>query len=113
MSVKRSRMLLTKREKRLERFLETLPWPEILGSNTLYSRVHDDHDGEYEGEIRLSFSTDGDAWIETTGTRLGTPLRFRTPFGGTMSPRVRNALVILAFAIKMDNEERPIVQPPK
>lgn len=113
MSVKRIGMLLTKGEKRLERFLQTLPWPEILHSNTLYSRVHDDHDGEYKGEIRLTFSPDGDAWVETTGTRLGTPLRFRTLFGGTMSPRVRTALVILAFAIKMDNEERPIIQPPK
>lgn len=113
MPVERKKMPLTKEEIKLERFLETLPWPSILRSNTLYSRVHDDHDGDYQGEVHISFSPDGDAWIETTRTHLGTPLRFRTPFGGTMSQRVRNALVILAFAIKMDNEERPIVQPPK
>lgn len=110
---RRSKTQLNSDEKKIEKLLQAIPWPEILSSQVLYSRLHDDHDGDYQGEIRLSFSPDGDAWIETTNNRLGGSLRFRTTFGGTMSPRVRNALVILAFAIKMDNEERPIVQPPK
>ena len=44
----------------------------------------------------------------TTDKHHGPAMRFRMPIvGGGQSPRVRNALMILALAIKLDNEEHP------
>lgn len=49
----------------------------------------------------------GDAWI-TVQSRPFVGCRFRMPLvGGGQSPRVRTALVILAEAIRLDNEEHP------
>ena len=49
------------------------------------------------------FTKDGDAWI---GIDVRNFLRFRMPLcGGGQSPRTRNALLILAEAIRLDNEE--------
>lgn len=41
------------------------------------------------------------------GLHPGATLRFRTFGGGGLSPRTRNALMILAEAIRRDKEERP------
>jgi hypothetical protein len=81
-----------------------LPWPPELNADTVYEREHDDHDGTHEGKIQVGFTPDGDAWI-TTDKHRGPALRFRTPFGGGSSIRVRNALVLLALAIHRENEE--------
>ncbi len=89
------------------RVLENHFWIRDLDILELYERIHDDHDGTYEGSIGVSFSEDGDAWLDTQRNHHGGALRFRNSFGGGMSPRVRNALMILALAIKLDNEERP------
>jgi len=45
------------------------------------------------------------------GVPTGATLRFRNTFGGGNSERVRIALMILALAIKLDNEERPQYKP--
>lgn len=76
----------------------------------VYSRIHDDHDGTYEGNIRVMFGPDGDGWVETYHPHNGS-LRFRNFFGGGQSLRVLNALLILAYAIKLDNEDRPQYRP--
>jgi hypothetical protein len=81
-----------------------------LVCNEPYSRLHDDHDGEFTGKISVVFSPDSDAWVYID-KRDG--LRFRTYSGGGASLRVRNALIILALAIKLDNEEHPIEIPEK
>lgn len=78
-----------------------------LTTRQAYIRLHDDHDGTGQGSIIVSFSEDGDAWIEVDPSHDRAPLRFRSFFGGGMSLRVRNALMILALAIKLDNEEHP------
>ena len=70
-----------------------------------YERLHDDDDGTGQGSIRVFFGKDSDIRVEITPTHNGRPLRFRTFFGGGKSLRVRNALMILALAIKLDNEE--------
>lgn len=98
-------------DRQLRKLLNILPWPNGLEAKKVYSRVQDDHDGSFEGEIQVIIGSDGDAWVKTTRPRNGDLIRFRTLFGGTMSPRVRNALMILALAIKLDNEERPIQKP--
>jgi hypothetical protein len=80
------------------------PFPDGLLDRT-HSRVQDDCDGDLTQVLAVSLSHDGDAWVRTM-QRLGT-LRFRSDFGGGMSPRVRNALIVLAEAIRRDNEDRP------
>jgi len=91
-------------EKTIHKILEEPFWPENLSTKESYVRVQDDCDGDQSQILMVSFSQDSDAWIQTLHN---TPLRFRGPFGGGMSPRVRNALLILAMAIKKDNEEHP------
>lgn len=82
-------------------------WISDLNIGESYTRLHDDHDGTYKGVVAVTFYLDGDAMLYTTPARLGGELRFRTQIGGGQSERVRTALMILALAIKMDNESRP------
>jgi hypothetical protein len=82
--------------------LESYFWPEALDPRMRYVRLHDDHDGKGEGRLSIVIGDDGDAWVETDGSE---PLRFRMPSsGGGRSPYTRTALVILAEAIRLDNE---------
>lgn len=87
------------------RVLENPFWISELSSNVNYTRIQDDHDGTKEGQLTVDFTCDGDAWVFTD--KHHQPMRFRTFHGGGMSERTRNALMILAYAIKLDNEERP------
>jgi len=73
-----------------------------LGSHR--TRTHDDHEGTFEGKVGVYIGPDGDAYLTSDQQP---PLRFRNYFGGGRSPRVYNALLILAKAIDMDNAERP------
>ena len=88
--------------------LENPFWIPDLNDSAFYDRLHDDHDGTFKGVLNVAFSSDGDAWIGIDGRPH---LRFRNFLGGGMSLRVRNALMILAFAIKLDNEEHPQDRP--
>lgn len=89
--------------------LEDNFWLPQLRTRTIYERSHDDHDGTFFPKIRIIFSDDGDAWLGMSLTEpSGMPsTRFRTHAGGGSSLRVRNALLILAEAIRLDNEHRP------
>jgi len=89
------------------RVLEHPFWIPDLKMKTPYTRIHDDHDGTFKGSITVGFSEDGDAWLNVDPTHNGVSLRFRNLFGGGVSLRVRNALMILALAIKLDNEKKP------
>lgn len=86
--------------------LECPFWLSELDVRVDYRRVSDDT----SGEISVIFSTDGDSWIEVLSRldpqEMTTMHRFRTMFGGGESLRTRNALLALALAIKLDNEER-------
>jgi hypothetical protein len=80
-------------------------WLPTIHPMTCYARIHDDTDGKEAGIIRVVFSSDGDAhiWIDQSSA-----LRFRMPgIGGGLSPRVRVALLILAEAIRLDNDDNP------
>jgi hypothetical protein len=91
---------------KLRRLLESaLPHPAEIEPGVLYMRLQDDHDGTYEGLIGVAFSRDGDAHVQFTESESGAPLRFRTILGGGASPRTRNALVLLALAMKLDADE--------
>jgi len=88
--------------------LEESFWLSTVKTNVLYQRFEDD---SRLGHIGVAFSPDSDGWIEIfsqpdpdEGTSV---FRFRTYFGGGQSLRVRNALMILAEAIRLDNAEKP------
>jgi len=95
-------------EKTIHKILDEPFWPDTLNADGSYFRTHDDNDGELAAGTTVAFSPDGDAWLWTT-TQSGISCRYRMPFtGGGRSPRVRNALLILAMAIQADNDESPI-----
>lgn len=89
----------------IDKVLESPYWPQELESGRPYCRTHDDCDGDRSQQVVVTLSEDGDAWLAVTGERGSR--RFRTWHGGGMSLRVRRALLLLAVAIKRDNEERP------
>lgn len=88
--------------------LEGYYWPETLESKYVYERRHDDTDGRNDPSQYLSLEIDtwGDVHMYVPPGKQRT-LRFRMPGGGGQSERVRKALVILAEAIRRDNDEYP------
>lgn len=93
-------------EKAVHVALEASYWLTSLEPRAGYTRRHDDTDGERgpEQDLSVMIGPDGDCWVQAGG---GETLRFRTYAGGGASLRTRNALLILAEAIRRDNEERP------
>jgi hypothetical protein len=103
---------LERLEKDAKRVLNNPLMLSGLEINTGYIRIHDDTDGTGKGRICVTLAQDGDVWFESEPNHDHGPLRFRTSFGGGgQSPRVRNALLVLALAIKLDNEEHPQAKP--
>jgi hypothetical protein len=89
--------------------LEESFWLPTLKPAFNYVRFEDD---SRKGNIAVMFGEDGDGYINVTSERDPDDphfsMRFRMPMvGGGQSPRVRTALLILAEAIRLDNEERP------
>ena len=83
---------------------DSMVWPEGLEARTRYERLHDDHDGTGKGSVVVVIGDDWDEWGDVTGKRPCESLRYRTRTGGGHSTRIRNALLMLAYAIKLDNE---------
>lgn len=95
----------------IKSILESDFWLSSLNTMESYERLHDDHDGSHEGVLNVLFTPDADAriWITSAEGMQSDVLRFRMPdIGGGMSPRTRVALLILAEAIRADNESNPI-----
>jgi len=94
-------------ETAIDIILESDYWPEDLEGGD-HKRKHDDTDGKNGPEEYLIISIDfcGDVRINIPPGKWR-ELRFRTPGGGGHSERVRKALVILAEAIRRDNEKNP------
>lgn len=78
-------------------------WISTLQKDFFYNRCHDDNEGDLSQNLSVIISPDGDAWIRTYHP-MNKYLRFRNSLGGTNSPCVHNALLILAEAIRLDNE---------
>jgi hypothetical protein len=94
--------------KEAARVLENPFWIPTLATNTCYQRTHDDHDGTWSGKLNVMVDQMGDIWMTVDKpTTFGFSLRFRTYGGGGRSPRTRNALMLLAEAIRLDNLEKP------
>lgn len=87
----------------LETLLESPFWPSSLSPDVRYARVHDDCEGHRDDAQQLAvlIGRDGDVHVLLPDFRS---LRFREPMGGGVSPRVRNALLVLAEAIRRDND---------
>lgn len=92
-------------DNRVRKLLEEPLLLQELEPGILHTRVHDDHDGTKEGSVAVGMAVDGDMHIYTD--KAFQDLRFRTYAGGGSSPRVHNALRILALAIKLDNKDKP------
>jgi hypothetical protein len=95
----------------IDTILESWFWLQSVGTMTTHERLHDDNDGTMEGVLNVMFTPDGDARVWITGeAKMPSPtLRFRMPGGGGgLSPRTRVALLILAEAIRQDNEKNPL-----
>jgi hypothetical protein len=80
-----------------------------LETQISYMREGDDDRGGYVG---VQIGIDGDVHTIVFSSELGPEQygfshRFRGYFGGGHSLRVRNALLMLALAIKIENEEDP------
>lgn len=106
---KRAKALLEKSPDDVVRAVFDHPfWLRDLSPSDCYTRYEDDSP---TGFIRVMFSDDSDAWIEVISDPdpddNNLAMRFRTYFGGGQSLRVRNALLLLALAIKLDNEKHP------
>jgi hypothetical protein len=91
--------------------LESNFWPESLTPAKSYKRFEDD---SAHGSLTVSFSWNGDGWIDVLSEPdpkdFNMTFRFRIPSfmgGGGESPRLRVALLILAEAIRLDNENNP------
>jgi len=92
----------------MDLLLEGIYFPESLRGMDGVGRIEDDNDGDPTRSIAILFGHDGDLHV---GTRLGEFRRFRTQAGGGVSPRVYNALLVLAEAMRRDNEEFPCGNP--
>lgn len=90
----------------IKKLLETPFWIEGIESNVLYETEDDDSPPD-EAFLRVVFSIDGDAWVSKfTGHNAMKSIRKRTYQGGGKDLRTRIALMILAYAMKLDEEER-------
>lgn len=94
---------------RIDKLLEMPFWLSTLETGEQYQRYEDDTPLGY---LAVLFGGDGDGYItvfhEQDPNDRHMSMRFRMPMiGGGQSPRVRNALLILARAIQLDNEDKP------
>lgn len=96
-------------EATIKKLLETPFWPSTLKTGEFYQRYEDDSP---LGFLSVVIGCDGDTHMmvmhECDPNERRMSMRFRMPMtGGGQSPRVRNALLILAEAIRLDNLEHP------
>jgi hypothetical protein len=89
----------------LDTLLEKLFWPASLRPEVGYARTHDDCEGDPSQTLEVYVTADGDAHLVATAFQS---LRFRHGLGGGLSPRTRNALLVLAEAIRRDNEAQTL-----
>lgn len=84
-------------------------WLPTLKTGEVYQRYEDDSP---LGTLSVIIGGDGDCHIAVIQERdpkeCRLSMRYRMPMtGGGQSPRVRNALLVLAEAIRLDNIDHP------
>ena len=90
---------------KIKEVLEKPYWIPTLKADTSYFVMNDDCDGRRHEGISVLMDNQGDAWITINDERGCCFARIRTFAGGGHNDRTRNALMILAEAIRLDNEE--------
>lgn len=93
-------------EQALERVLEDATWPALAPHEGAFCRRHDDTDGETgrEHEVRVDLGANGDVTITLDQM---SPLVFLAEGGPHPSLRTRNAVILLAEAMRRDHLLRP------
>ena len=90
-------------KEQIHKILNTPFWLDSLDTLKYYSISHDENDGDTFQKIHLLITPDGDIRLRVSGSREF--FRFRFPGqGGGNYPKVRNALLILAEAIRLESE---------
>lgn len=92
----------------IKEILEKCLFPKDLKCHTSYTRQHDDTDGEADGNLTVRIDSMGDVYIRIDNGKV---LRFRNFGGGGNSLKTRNALVLLAEAMRLDNLSNPMTSP--
>lgn len=87
----------------IKNFLDDMGWPETLSTNEIYTTEDDDSEPG-KGNLMIQFSNDGDAWVNIFTDPPYKSIRKRTFIGGGKDEYTRKALLILAEAIRIDNE---------
>ena len=90
----------------VERLLEDDFRIPTIYADKSYIRVQDDNDGDRSEINQLQIYIAQDADVHVILPRSFDSLRFRTSLGGGNSLRVRNALLLVAEAIRRDNIKR-------
>ena len=94
-----------KKSEEIKKLLEDPFWIDEIECHEVY-QVHDDDSPDSEFQfLRICFSPDGDVWVNSLWDPPYKSIRKRTHQGGGRDLRTRLALMILAYAIKLDNEE--------
>lgn len=91
--------------KEIKALLETPFWIDGLESGVLYQTMDDDSpDGQ--AYLQIYITPDGDVWANKLTDSIMKSIRKRTDIGGGRDHRTRTAMMILAYAMKLDEEER-------
>lgn len=90
----------------IKKMLENPFWIEGLETGTAYETHDDDTPDCTVAILRVMFSQDGDAWVAKLTDPAYASIRKRTSIGGGKDLRTRQAIMILAYAMKLDKEER-------
>ena len=93
----------------MEMLLRRPLWPRDVKTKLSYTRMGDDN----RSVLSVGFTPDADGFVDCickpdpNPSEATYPLRFRTSNGGGISPHTRNALLILAQDIVLDENEHP------
>ena len=90
----------------IKQILEDNFWISSLKPDYPYFVTNDDYAGRRHEGITVTIDSQGDAWISINDEDAYCNARIRTFAGGGHNHRTRNALMILAEAIRLDNDER-------
>lgn len=91
-------------DEKIKELLETPFWIPAIATNVSYESHDDDTPCDEVALLQVIFSADGDAWVNKMTDPAYKSIRKRTYAGGGKDLRTRTALMILAYAIKLDEE---------
>ncbi len=88
----------------VHKLLESHFWLPTLTINARYERNHDTREGN-DGNVMVMITPRTEVWVRTWSDLPGGLVNFRPKAEDGHSPRVRSALLVLAEAIRLDNED--------